>query len=73
VVGADGQVSQASMRAEKVAKFIAENPNSIAAIKVTDPELYAAKMADAQAYTDNKVAAFKALSPEERRNYRGGF
>jgi len=54
-------------------EFIAENPNSLAAIKERNPEKYDKIVADAQAYTDGKVARFKALSPEERRNYKGGF
>ena len=28
---------------------------------------------DARAYTDGKIAIFNSLSPEERRNYKGGF
>lgn len=54
-------------------EFIAENPNSLAAIKVTNPEKYDKILADAQAYTMSKVEAFKNLSPEQQQNYKGGF
>ena len=54
-------------------RFIAENPDSLAALQVTDPEEAARRLAEAQAYTDSKIATFRGLSPEERRNYKGGF
>jgi len=54
-------------------EFIAENPNSLAAIKETNPEKYEKILAAGQAYTDSKVDAFNALTPEEKANYKGGF
>ena len=63
-------------RIEQEAKrqaFIKENPESIAALQVTDPVRAAAMIAEGQAYTDSKLRIFNSLSPEERRNYKGGF
>jgi len=57
----------------QTAEFIAENPNSLAAIKVTNPELYQQKVDEVQAYTAQKVDYFNSLSPEEMLNYKGGF
>jgi len=54
-------------------EFIAENPNSLAAIKERNPEKYQQILDAGQAYSDRKVAAFNALSPEEKQNYKGGF
>jgi len=53
--------------------FIEANPESIAAIKVSDPVRYTKVMEDASTYTANKIGNFSSLSAEERRNYRGGF
>jgi hypothetical protein len=55
----------------KVAKNVAANPEG--SPKYTNPVKFAAQLADAQTYSDRKVAAFNKLTPEQKRNYKGGF
>ena len=65
----------ATRRAEedKAAIFIAENPKSIAALKVNDPVAYSKAVKSGEEYSSAKASAFNSLSPQQRRSYRGGF
>jgi len=53
--------------------YIEANPESMAAIKVSDPVRYAKVIEDATSYTASKFRNFSSLSAEERSNYSGGF
>lgn len=71
--GVSSVKSKSQLEAEQKARFIMNNPKSLAALLVTDPVKAQAMLDEGQEYSNRKVAAYHALTDEQKKNYRGGF